>query len=225
METGRPTAATKLRSDAPKVTKRSQQAQRTRGRILQTAIKFFARKGYDGVSIDELVAKARVNKRMVYHYFGNKDGLYSEALACMYRKLAEVELDVLKGKPSTSEALERIVRAYFRFLQETPEFVSILLWENLQDGRHLDKISSEITKAPILEQLDAVIAQGLESGELRKGIDRHHLLINLIGLCLVYFSNRHTLSKSTGIPLDNPRTIEAGITHAISLVRFGCLNH
>lgn len=200
---------------------RAEQAQRTSDRILKTAIKLFAAKGYDGVSVDEVVKAAKVNKRMVYHYYGDKAGLYAAVLAKVYSRLAEVEADVFRDKPSVATALEGIVRAYFQFLQTTPEFVSLLLWENLQGGAHLKNLGEALSKAPILEALSKVIEEGITTRQIRADIDRRHLLIHLFGLCQIYFSNRHTLKRSVGLNLDDPKVLEEGIASVIALLKSG----
>ena len=52
---------------------------RTRRRLLRAAIKLFAQQGFHAVSVDAIVDLAKVNKRMVYHYFGSKDALFEAA--------------------------------------------------------------------------------------------------------------------------------------------------
>lgn len=202
---------------------RAARAAQTRERILRSALALFSRSGYDGVSVDEVVKRARINKRMVYHYFGDKDGLYAAALARVYGQLTAVEADIFRDQPSAAEAIERVVTAYFRFLEDTPEFVNLLLWENLQGGRHLAALDAEVTKAPVLEALQQIIDRGIDSGEIRPDLDRRHMLINLIGLCLVYFSNRHTLSRTVGIDLSRPEELQRGLRQAVSLAQHGFL--
>lgn len=203
---------------------RTERAAQSRERILRSALTLFAKRGYDGVSVDEVVTRARINKRMVYHYFGDKDGLYAAALARVYEQLAAVEADIFRDDPSAAQAIERVVTAYFRFLAATPEFVALLLWENLQGGRHLAGLDAAVTKAPVLEALRHVIDRGLKSGEIRPDIDRRHMLINLIGLCLIYFSNRHTLSRTVGLDLSHPKELDRGLRQAVSLAQHGFLN-
>ena len=200
---------------------RAQQAQRTSDRILRTAIRLFAARGYDGVSVDEVVKAARVNKRMVYHYYGDKAGLYAAVLTQVYSSLAAVEADVFKDKPAVSAALESIVRVYFRFLQTSPEFVSLLLWENLQGGTHLDDLGEALSKTPILNALSEVIDRGIASRQIRADIDRRHMLIHLFGLCQIYFSNRHTLKRSVGLDLEDPKVLEDGVKSVTSLLKQG----
>ena len=53
---------------------------RTRRRLLRAAIKLFAQQGFHAVSVEAIVDLAKVNKRMVYPYFGSKDALFEAAL-------------------------------------------------------------------------------------------------------------------------------------------------
>src|SRR5258707_6052077 len=52
----------------------------TRERILRIAIAEFSEKGYSGARVLTICRKSRVNPRMIYHYFGGKDGLYVTVL-------------------------------------------------------------------------------------------------------------------------------------------------
>lgn len=202
---------------------RSERAAQTRQRIVETATRLFAKRGYDGVSVDAIVALAKVNKRMVYHYFDNKSGLYTAVLASVFERISGIEIGLFADNPPPDVAIERIILAYFEFLKKNPDFVSLLLWENLQGGKHLKQLSTSITKAPILERLGPIIEEGIRTGKLRPDIDKRFMLIDLIGICLIYFSNRHTLSRTVGLNLEDPEVLDEGVRHAISLVRHGFL--
>jgi AcrR family transcriptional regulator len=68
----------------------------TRGRILRTAIAEFSEKGYNGARVLTICRKSRANPRMIYHYFGGKDGLYVAVLEHVLGDLRreELKLDV-----------------------------------------------------------------------------------------------------------------------------------
>ena len=176
----------------------------TRARLLEAALRLISERGYDGVAVDDIVREAGVNKRMVYHYFGNKEGLCSEVLRFVYGELEAIEGRLFAGEGGCSdpvEALGRTVRTYFRFLAGHPMFVRLLQWENLAEGRHLVRMSAPVTKSPMLERLSEVLEAGTRAGVFRAGLDVRGVLASLIGLCLVHFSNRHTLSATLGVDL------------------------
>lgn len=181
----------------------------------------FSEKGYDGVAVDEIVDGARVNKRMVYHYFGSKEAIYREVLREVYGRLTRVEIAVVDPKAPIEKTLETLVRSYFAFISSNPEFVKLILWENLGQGRHLTTVGDALTKAPILKLLRQVVSRGIREGRIAKNFDSKHLLINLLGLCFIYFSNRYTLSHAVGIDLHSPRVQERGIAQIVRLVLHG----
>lgn len=195
----------------------------TRERLLIAAIRLFSEKGYDGISVDEIVHAAGANKRMIYHYFGSKEIIYREVLREVFGRLTGVELAIVKPDEPLEPALEALVRAYFDFLACNPEFVQLLLWENLSQGRHLKTMGNALSKAPILEVLHQVLQRGIQEGRIRAGFDTKHLLINLIGLCLIYFSNRYTLTQSVDLDIRSPRVLEAGVNQVVRLIKYGIL--
>jgi len=191
---------------------------RTRRRLLQAAIRLFAARGYHGVAVDQIVAAARVNKRMVYHYFGSKEAIYQAALHEVYGRIEDVEFHALESGASPREKLSRLLQAYFVFLEENPEFTQFLLWENVEQGRHITKISHFLSKNPFIQRFQATVEEGMRTGELRADISVPHLLIHFIGLCFIYHSNRFSLSQSLDLDLANARVRDEGLRQVIALV-------
>ena len=189
--------------------------EKARQRLLEIAIKLFSEKGFSGTSLDEIVNGAGINKRMVYHYFGNKEKLYQEALLAEYSKLEILEIKTLNLGDPIGKIVTDIVATYFSFLQANPEFVQLILWENLNKGRSLDAMQIQLSKSPMMELLVEVVHAGQENGTVRPEIDSRFLLISLIGNCMVYYSNRYTLSRALGIDLASPEVLHrAGKTVA-----------
>lgn len=191
---------------------------RTRRRILQAAIRLFASHGFHAVSVDQIVGKARVNKRMVYHYFGSKDALFEAALAEVYQRIETVEFHAVERGRSPREKLSRLLESYFEFLDREPEFTRLLQWENLEKGRHLTKENHLLSKNPFFERFRAIVQDGVASGEFRRDLDVTHLMIHFIGLCFIYHSNRFSLSQSMEIDLGDPKVKERGLNQVLSMV-------
>jgi TetR/AcrR family transcriptional regulator len=203
------------------VTKKSRDILPARDRLLRAAMTCFARAGYDGTTVDEIVAAAQVNKRMVYHYFGDKERLYHAVLAEAYRSLELVEIDALSHRTDFDALTAEIVRTYFNFLRDHPEFVRLLLWENLNDGAGLAQADFRLSKDPMLTALSRLLRDGIAAGRIRADMDARYLLISLIGLCLIYSSNRYTLSQSLRLDLGSAAVREAGILHVTKLLLEG----
>ena len=199
----------KARSRNPVVTKQ---------RLLDAAIDLFSRRGYHAVSVDEIVAAARVNKRMVYHYFESKDGIYRSALQEVYGRLEKVEFHAVELAGTAREKVTRLLDSYFAFLDGNPEFVQLLQWENLERGRHIIESQHLLTKNPFMEKFRQIVDEGVASGDFRRNLNITHLMIHFIGLCFIYYSNRYSLSQALNLDLGSPQVKAEGRHHALSLV-------
>lgn len=206
---------------APVRSPQSKLPEAVRARLLVVATRLFAQHGYRGTTVDGVVAAAAVNKRMVYHYFGDKERLYHAVLVEAYRGLEAVEITTLAHEAEGEVLVGEIVRAYFDFLAAHPEFVRLLLWENLNDGRGLAQIGTKLSKDPMLQLLERLLRDGIAAGRIRPDMDARHLLISIIGLCLVYSSNRFTLSQALKMNLGSARVRDEGVRHVTRLLLDG----
>lgn len=191
---------------------------RTRRRLLQAAIKLFAKQGFHAVSVDEIVELAKVNKRMVYHYFGSKDALFEAALVEVYGRIESIEFHAFDTGHSPREKLSLLLQSYFKFLDDEPEFTRLLQWENLEKGRHLTKENHLLTKNPFFARFRGIVEDGIAAGEFRKDLDIAHLLIHFIGLCFIYHSNRFSLSQSLELDLGSVEVKQQGLHQVLGLV-------
>lgn len=184
---------------------------RTRARLLAAAVKQFAARGFHGVAVDEIVAAAGCNKRMLYHYFGDKESLYVETLRTVYARMEAAEMAPLPAGGTTEQAVRAVIARHFEFLAENPDFVKLLLWENLNDGRLLAKHPGLLSKTPIIERLRAILERGRARGDIAFAGDVRHLLVLMMGMCFIYFSNRHTLRQAVGLDADVPQVQRRGL--------------
>lgn len=192
-------------------------AARTRQRLLQAAIHLFAARGYHGVAVDEIVTVARVNKRMVYHYFGSKDELFRAALREVYGHIETIEFHAVDRGRSPREKLTRLLESYFQFLDDDPVFTRLLLWENVEKGKHIDKHQT-LTKNPFFERFRQIVEEGVAIGEFNPDLSVPHLLVHLIGLCFIYHSNRFSLSQGLNLDLADPIVKAKGLDQVLHLV-------
>ena len=194
---------------------------KSRQHILKVSIRLFAKKGFAGVSVDEIVDAAAVNKRMVYHYFGSKEALYQAALADEYGKLEALEIKTLHPEEPIEKVISDIVSAYFSFLQDNPDFVQLILQENLNRGLNLEKMEIPLSKSPMLDLLIQAVNAGQKNGTVCKNIDPRFLLISLIGNCMIYCSNRFTLSRALEIDLSSPKVLSRAKNAVIEMLLNG----
>ena len=185
-------------------------AQATRDAILKAATKVFAKYGYDGGSVEKISKAAKSYDRMIYYYFGSKEGLFIAVLEGIYQRMddAEAALDLDTTRPV--DALTAVIRFVLGYYRKNPEFVTLLNTENLHKGRH---ISKSLRAREYSSRAVAIIAEILQSGSTQ-GLFRTDLVARDVYLLIAatgyfYTANRHTLTAFLGEPLELP----AAVTH------------
>ena len=166
----------------------------TRERLLAVAEEEFAEWGFFGARVDEIARAADINKRMLYAHFGSKEGLYSEVLLSVYERLAECEKQFIIEGLDPLASIRNIVFVSFKFLSDNPNFVRLLLWENLNRAGAVPRAELEKLKAPTLDYMNRQIKRGKLMGLFRADADEYQTVLSLMNLCFSYFSNIHTMS-------------------------------
>jgi TetR/AcrR family transcriptional regulator len=191
----------------------------TRQKILDAALAEFARYGLGGARVDRIAQRAGANKRMLYYYFGDKEGLFLAALENRYEHIrsAERALDLEHRDPR--EALKRLVEFTWRYYLEHPEFMTLLNSENLHKGRHV-RNSRHVRElhSPLVGTLRAILRRGETQGLFRKGVDPVQLYISIAGEGYFYLSNRYTLSRIFDRDLMAPRALAGRSRHIREMI-------
>jgi len=193
--------------------------ERTRGAILAAATQEFTTNGLTGARVDAIAQRARVNKRMIYHYFGDKDGLYLAVLEATYGSIRAAELDLHLTDRDPVDGMRELVLFTWRYFLAHPEFLSLLGTENLHKAAYL-KRSKRIRElhSPLVGMLSALLARGAKARLFRGGVDPVELYITIAALGFFYLSNRHTLSTIFGRDLAAPKSIAAREQHIVDVV-------
>ncbi len=193
--------------------------ERTRGHILAAARKAFARYGLAGARVDAIAEAARANKRMIYYYFTDKEGLFLATLEQIYAELgaASEALD-LEADPET--ALARYVDFIWTYYLDHPDAIAILNSENLHGGRHL-RHSSRVRQieVPFVDKLSGMLERGVEAGVFRPGLDAVALHITVVALAYFFLGNNITLSIFFDRDLSSPAARRAWRRHMQSTLK------
>jgi TetR/AcrR family transcriptional regulator len=188
----------------------------SRDALMTAAVAQFARKGFEGARVDEIAASAGLNKQLVYHYFGSKQGLYLAALESVYAQIRDKERRLSLGELEPVEAMAQLVGFSFDYLLEHPEFIALLADENRNKGEHI--LGSEKLRrmhTPLLDMLDATLAKGVAQGVFRADFDAVNVYISMAGISYFFFSNNHTLSAIFGRKLGSRAALAARRRHVI----------
>ena len=191
----------------------------TRKKLLTAARREFADSGLAGARVDEIAARAGVNKQLVYHYFGDKDALYLAVLEWVYEEIRAQERKLnLEGLPP-QQAIKRLIEASFDHLAAHPDFIVLLNDENRGGARHVrGSRKLEAMHSPLVSMVSAILSEGVRAGVFRKGVNPVHLYISIAGLSYFYFSNTPTLSAIFGKDLSSPAARKARRKHVVDLV-------
>jgi AcrR family transcriptional regulator len=168
----------------------------TRNRILAAAKREFATYGYGGGRVERIAKSARANLRMIYHYFGDKDGLYLTVLEAAYQEVRKKESRLQLGSQRPDHAMRTLVEFTFDHFLKHPEFVALLTSENTRKAEFIrrSKIVPDLA-VPIMELIERLLKDGARSGKFRTGIDPIQFFVTLHAVCYLHISNRYTLSS------------------------------
>ena len=165
----------------------------TRMRILQAAKKEFAQLGLAGARIDTIADRAKANKRMIYHYFGNKEGLFSAVIEDAYLdiRMAERKLGLEAMEPE--DAIDTLVEFTWNYYLRNPGFLRLVNSENLHKARHVRKLE-RVRDAfpPFVDMVQSIIDRGVEKGVFRSGVDAVQLNLTIAAIGYYYLTNRYT---------------------------------
>ncbi len=188
----------------PRTTSRPRDAEATRGALLARATREFADRGFDGARIDEIASSAGINKRMIYAYFGDKDGLYRAVLdGCLDQALELAREGAVPPGASLRQRAEIIIRRFFDYLSDHPDFVRLLTWEALSHERRGRKILLPRLEVG-LEPLRAIVRQGVKEGAFRADLEPRLVLVAVNALLLGYFAQRHLVEALWKADLSTP---------------------
>jgi AcrR family transcriptional regulator len=194
-------------------------AQATRESILKAAIKIFAKHGFDGGRVEQISKAAKSYDRMIYYYFGSKEGLYIAALEEIYRRFNDAESEMHLDESKPREALRAVIRFMWTYYLKHPEFITLLNTENLHRGKHIGK--SERAKeysSPAVGVIERLLRTGATQGLFRADLTARDLYLTIAGLCYFYLSNRFTLSAFLGEDLESPAALQQWQAHVIDTV-------
>jgi TetR/AcrR family transcriptional regulator len=181
-------------------------ADRTRKTILRAAIREFSVHGLAGARTDAIAESAKVNKALLYYYFKSKSGLYAAALEEASAAVVERALSVLEPPRSAGDRLLRTALNHFDRILTQREFQSLMQQEMVRlrrgQSESVPLLAKQVFK-PLLEKLQQVVQEGIETGELCP-VDWLQVVYSALGANVFYFLSAPILRLTLSIdPLDD----------------------
>jgi shikimate dehydrogenase len=189
----------------PQPSRRKNDPEATRRNIIDVALEEFAAQGYSGARVDEIAAKTRTSKRMIYYYFGGKEQLYLAVLEEAYRSIRELEESLDTENCSAVEAVRRLIEATFEHDERNPNFIRLVSIENIHRAKHL-KHSAPLREinASVIATLSRILERGHAEGVFRRDIDPIDLHLAISSFCFFRVANQYTFGALFNRDLSEP---------------------
>ena len=156
---------------------------------------------------------------MIYYYFGSKEGLYVRVLEEAYRRIRNIENGLHLENLDPEAALRRLVGFTFDYQLANPDFIRLVMTENIHKGEFLARsMSIQQLNVPIINAVKAVYARGVKTGAFRRKIDAVDLHMSISALCFFNVSNRHTFSLIFKRELESAKAIAARRRSIVEMV-------
>jgi AcrR family transcriptional regulator len=204
-------------------TGRTNNAEASRAEILAAATREFSEKGLSGARVDEIADRTQINKRMIYYYFESKEGLYRAVLERCYGhiRMSESAMDLESLSPE--DALRKLIRHTFDYHSMHPDFVRLVMNENIHQGAHIGSIGSIKTRnRHVLSTLRGLLDRGVAAGAFRADIDPIELHMSISALSFYNVSNRYTFSRIFETDMSSPEAVASRREVVVDIIMRWC---
>ena len=161
--------------------------------LIASARREFSDKGFAMAGIEAIAEPTGLNKKMIYHYFESKEGLYLAVLEQAYLGIRELEDSLHLGELPPLDAIRKLVESTWDYYVANPEFLALVNQENLLKAEYLKKCAIVRTRTSnLLSTVQDVLDRGVAEGAIRPGIDPMQLNHSIAALGFYYLNNRFT---------------------------------
>ena len=174
--------------------------------ILNIATEEFATNGLSGARVDQIAERTRTSKRMIYYYFGGKEGLYQAVLEKAYMDIRALEQRSKLLEMEPRAAMRKLIELTFDYDETHPQFISLVSVENIHRAKHLINLQSiKDVNASVIRTLSAILERGRKEGVFRSDLDPVDVHLLISAFCFFRVSNRHTFGAIFERDLSDPK--------------------
>lgn len=193
--------------DVANPVQRKRDAEKTKEDIIDIATSEFASQGLAGARVDAIAARTRTTKRMIYYYFGSKDGLYEAVLAKAYGGIRQIESEMVVETADPEKAMRQLVEASFDYHDAHPDFIRLVMIENIHHAEYVaTSIDIKNRNSPAIPLLAELLKRGEASGVFKVKAEPIDIHMMISALCFYRISNQHTFNAIFSCNLADPRT-------------------
>lgn len=184
-------------------------AQATKHRILRAAFAEFTKRGFAGARVDGIAGRARVNKALLYQYYGDKEALFRNVLES---KLAE--LGSLRADP---DRLPEVAGDFFDFYASNPWLARLVMWEALDYGTK--PVCNETERQQHFAEHVDDLRRAQRAGFVDPRLDPQHALFTLVGLVVFWFAAPQVARMISGGDPYSPEALKRRRAHVVDVAR------
>lgn len=167
-----------------------------RERLLKSALKHFAERGYAGASVQEIVDDAKVTKPTLYYYFGNKANLYHALIDMAYDERLRLMQKAAQQTGSLEQRLLAIIQSQFDFAQHNRDLMRIGFATMFAAPREVPNPAHCLARAKRnFNYLVHLMEEAQKDGKLPSDLDAEEITLTIYGLMafhvLAYLANPH----------------------------------
>jgi AcrR family transcriptional regulator len=176
-----------------RVRRSGRNADQAKADLLASARREFADKGLALAGIEAIAGPTGLNKKMIYHYFGSKGGLYIAVLERAYLGIRAMEEALPLEHLEPLDAIRRLVEATWDYYVANPDFIALVNQENLLGAIYLKKSGIVQRRTSVLlGRVTSILNKGVATGRIRPGVDPIQLNHSIAALGFYYLNNRFT---------------------------------
>jgi TetR/AcrR family transcriptional regulator len=199
----------------------------TKEKILQAAVGEFAASGFAGARMEQIAARAGVNKAMLYYYFGNKKELYKEVLQGVMATILPELARIVTPDLTPERFAEEIPSVYIRFFARHPLHVRLIGYDLIHNPDNIKAAFAEVAShVPLARTRDAMFAnfnRWAAEGLIRP-VNKMQLMLSIISMSILAFIARPLVEVMSGITVKNDEEFVAGrIESVTALLKKGLL--
>jgi len=199
--------------------KRTNDPERTMAGIMAVATREFADKGLAGARIDAIADATHTSKRMIYYYYGSKEGLYLAVLEDAYRRIRQTEGDLHLVDLPPVEALAKLVGFTFDHHYKNQDFIRLVMSENIHRGEYLaqSKVIQDLNVS-VIHSIQELYNRGVKTKAFRPGLDPIDIHASISALTFFNVSNRYTFDLIFKRNGHTPKALAARRQNVIEMV-------
>ena len=198
---------------------RKRDAERTRNALLKSGLKEFSQNGFLGTRMEKVAKGAKCNIRMLYHYFGDKKGLYAAVLEAAYAELRQEEALIRIDLEKPLDGMLKLTKFTYLWFQNNPLFEGLLRAENMMQGKFVSKLRPVPEGGFALKKtIGDLIESGQAKGLFRPDIDPVNIYVTMTALSRFHLANAHTMSAVLETDLRSKAWREQRLQHTLDVI-------